>query len=829
MRQIPAVLAAARRTALSSLTGALAFAIRLLGAGAALAFLAAFAAHSQPLFAAGAPELTQEAMRQATESFYSVALDSAKVYPIARAHLERDRLGIDLEGGALVLAQPILGRVTGACYTGKARLALTPPSATERASLKARIGAEQFAAETEALYLRFNDTTVADLTTGLAPAPDSDSAGRCAKIFASRNDVVRKYEEGTIGIPFNLEMDLLEGTLSPALARDFFLLETQVPGQGWVTYLQRPGRGPEVSLLHLKPGQVLFDPELWTNYNFEGLRKDSLSAQPAVDIVHEQMEIVIPNRSSFSIDALVSWKGPVEVRSARFSLINSYGGNTWNDSYGKEVAVSGVAAENGTPLPFVHRRHELLVGLPAPQAAGQMGKLRIGATEKTIEQITPESFSLLNTYPWFPQEAGYLGGEHTFDWTVKVMRPLTAAGSGTTVREWEDKEHKLNCAEWKSDKPRQFPSLIFGQFKESRSEYRRKSDGKPVTIILHWMPKITISDTSTSENYLSMSEEFIVPPSKPAQMVKDIATILGFYEEVLGPFDDDEIDVAQMGPGLWFGQAPPGLVQITSEFFLSQSLISRVYGDPRVMDFLHTVLAHEIAHHYWGDVVRWKSDQEQWLSESLAEYSAGLFLQAGEGDKAFRQRRDTWRKMCERWEGSLSISQANRASGETAGRVRTALLYNKGPLVLHMLRAQVGDGNFVKILKKVVADNRGKAIDTADFQAAAEAVAGYKLDWFFDQWVRGTGIPELHFSYTVTPQAGKYLLNARLTQADRAHPKALFIPVSFQFGGDKRGQKEWRVKGAEETLQLMLPEKPVKVLIDEPGNLLATIIYDSGG
>jgi hypothetical protein len=397
------------------------------------------------------------------------------------------------------------------------------------------------------------------------------------------------------------------------------------------------------------------------------------------------------------------------------------------------------------------------------------------------------------------------------------------------VREWEDKEHKLNCAEWKSDKPIQFPSLIFGQFKESRGEYRRKSDGKPVAIVLHWMPKITLSDTSTSENYLSMSEEFIVPPSKPAQMVKDVATILRFYEDVLGPFDDDEIDVAQAGPGRLFGQAPPGLVQITSEFFLSQSLISRVFDDPGVMDFLHTVLPHEIAHHYWGNVVRWKGDQEQWLSESLAEYSAGLFLQAADGDKAFRQRRDTWRKMCERWEGSLPIIRANRASGETAGEVRTALLYNKGPLVLHMLRAQVGDDNFVKILKKVVAENRGKAIGTADFQAAAEAVAGYKLDWFFDQWVRGTGIPELHFSYTLTPQAGKFLLNARLTQADRAHPKALFIPVVFQFGGDKRGQKEWRVKGAEETLQLMLPEKPVKVLIDEPGNLLAKIVYDSGG
>ena len=812
MRQIPAFLAAALAATL----------------------LAALAPDA-PLFAADAPELTQAAMRQAAGSFYSVTLDAAKVYPIARAHLQRDRLGIDLEGGALVLVQPILGRLTGACYTGKARLALTPPSATERASLKARTGAETFSAETKALYLRFNDTTVADLTAGINPTPDPDAAGRCAKIFASRNDVVRKYEEGTIGIPFNLEMDFLEGTLSPALARDFFLLETDVKDPGWVTYLQRPGRRYGVSLMYLKPVGTgpFFDPQPWANYDPEATTKESPYRHLAVDIMHNQMEIVIPNRSAYTINALITWKGPVDLSSVRFAMINNYGPNTWDDDYGKPVTIDSVSTEDGTPLPFIHRRHELLVKLPAAQPADQTGKVRVKATEKTIQQITPESYSLLNTYPWFPQEAGFLGGEYTFDWIVKVMRPLVAVGSGTTVRAWEDKEHRLNCAEWKSDTPLRFPSLLFGQFKVNKGEYKRKSDSRLVTVRLNWMPSITLTDMSAGEgSYVESggpsTEKFQVPLSKPAQMLKEINTVLDYYEQVLGPYPHEELDVAQMGPGLWFGQAPPGLVQITAEYFLSQGLIGS-FTDATAMEFLKTMLAHEIAHHYWGDTIGGESDQEQWLEESLAEYSAALYLQASQGDKAFRQHRETWRSDCQRWEGSLPIIHANRASGQNARHIRIALLYNKGPMVVHMLRTQLGDETFVKVLKKVLTDYRGKLIGTAEFQSAAETVAGYKLDWFFDQWVRGTGIPELHFSYTVTPQAGKYLLNARLTQADRAHPKALFIPVVFQFGGDKRGQKEWRVKGAEETLQLMLPEKPVKVLIDEPGNLLAKIVYDSGG
>lgn len=797
---------------------------------ALLAIASAFALVCPPASAAAdPPDLTQEAMRQAAESFYSVGLDGSRVYPIAKASLKRDRMAIDLEGGTLVLAQPILGRMTGSCYSGRATLSLVPPSPTERASLKARTGSEEFKAEVNALYLRFNDSTVADLTSGVQPAADASALERCSKVFSSRNDVVRKYEEGTIGIPFNLEMDLLEGVLSPALDRAFFLLEAEVQGQGWVTYLQRPGRGYEVSLVRLKPVGSLFDPEHWLAYDRPPDPRLSGSRGLSTDIVHNEMEIVIPNRSEFTIDALLTCKAPLESRSARFSMINSYGGSTWDDSYGKPVSIDGVLGKDGTPLPFIHRRHELLVAFASPAPAGREQRLRVRATEKTIWQITPESYGLLNTYPWFPQETVYLGGAYTFDWTVRVMRPLKLAGSGATVREWEEKDRKFNCAQWKSDTPVFFPSLIFGQFKETRGEYKHRTDGKPVSVRLHWLQSITFTDTSGDD--VPRAEVYNVPLAKPGQIVKDAAVVLDFYEQVLGPYPNDELDVAMMGPGMWFGQAPPGLVQITAEYFLSSGLIHSAFDtDVTLADFMQTVLAHEIAHHYWGDVVSWKSDQDEWLSESLAEYSAGLFLQASAGDKAFRQKRGSWRKVAERWEGTLPIIHASRASGETAGDVRTALLYNKGPLILHMLRAQVGDEKFLKILKKILEDNRGRSIGTPDFQAATEAVAGYKMDWFFDQWVRGTGIPELRFSYSVDPApGGKFLLKARLAQADRAKPKAFFVPLVFQFSGERRGQKEWRVKGADETLQLMLPEKPIKVMIDEPGDLLAKIVYESGG
>src|SRR3990172_3135111 len=139
---------------------------------------------------------------------------------------------------------------------------------------------------------------------------------------------------------------------------------------------------------------------------------------------------------------------------------------------------------------------------------------------------------------------------------------------------------------------------------------------------------VVASLTICEESAGPTTERYSVPAGKPAQIVKEATTIIDFYEQILGPYPHDELEIAQMGPGAWFGQAPPGLVQITAEYFLSSATINTFIDDPGVQEFLKTVLAHEIAHHYWGDTVRWKSDADEWLSESLAEYTAALYQQA---------------------------------------------------------------------------------------------------------------------------------------------------------------------------------------------------------
>jgi hypothetical protein len=458
---------------------------------------------------------------------------------------------------------------------------------------------------------------------------------------------------------------------------------------------------------------------------------------------------------------------------------------------------------------------------------GEIHRLRVRATEKTVWQITPESYGMLSTYPWFPQEPAYLGGLYTFDWTVKVLRPLRAVGSGSTVREWEDEKARLNCIQMKSETPLTFPSLIFGAMKETLAEHPPRSGGPPVKIRVHWIPQITFSDTTADYRSVPDTYKFSVPAGKPKQIAAEAASIIGFYESIFGPYPSGELDIAQMGPGLWFAQAPPGLVQLTSEYFLSQGLIGSWTDDPRTMEFIRTVLAHEIAHHYWGTVVSWKSEEDQWLSESLAEYSSGLYSQAADGEKSFRQMLKSWRQDTERWESPIPIAHANRTSGEERWIERRALLYSKGPMVIHMLRAMLGPDKFVAALKKLLSDHRGRAIETADFQRAVEAVAGQPMASFFDQWVWRAGIPEIHWTYRATPAAdGKYLIDLSLKQSNLPEPKPLLIPIAFRLDGGRSARKDWHVVRIEETLQIMLPGKPRSALLDEPGDLLARFVFE---
>ena len=185
----------------------------------------------------------------------------------------------------------------------------------------------------------------------------------------------------------------------------------------------------------------------------------------------------------------------------------------------------------------------------------------------------------------------------------------------------------------------------------------------------------------------------------------------------------------------------------------------RSWGDDPVAfnDTDYFFVAHEIAHQWWGQAVGWKNYHEQWLSEALAQYFAALFIQESRGDEVFHDVLEQMRDWSQRYtdEGPVYLGyRLGLIEGET--RIYRALVYNKGAMVLHMLRRLIGDEAFFGGLRRYYREMRFKNAGTDDLIRAFETESARSLESFFDQWIHGATLPDLSFDYhTETRPAGQ--------------------------------------------------------------------------
>jgi aminopeptidase N len=255
------------------------------------------------------------------------------------------------------------------------------------------------------------------------------------------------------------------------------------------------------------------------------------------------------------------------------------------------------------------------------------------------------------------------------------------------------------------------------------------------------------------------------------------------------------------------------------------------------------VTAHEVSHQWWGHMVGWSTDHDQWLSEGFADFSAGLYLQLTNKtpEKYFKYYENSRQRLLEKNQFGRRPNDAGpiwlgwRLSSEKNPNAYQTVVYGKGGYVLHMLRwmmydAKEGDKPFIAMMRDFVAQHLNRNASTESFQKVVEkhmrpvmnVTNDGKMDWFFQQWVYGTVIPRYKLEQTVTNNPdGTFQLKGSISQSDVPEDFKMVVPMYADFEGRPIRLGAVRIIGATTIpFDIQLPKKPKRVLLNANHDVL---------
>lgn len=313
----------------------------------------------------------------------------------------------------------------------------------------------------------------------------------------------------------------------------------------------------------------------------------------------------------------------------------------------------------------------------------------------------------------------------------------------------------------------------------------------------------TFSDVYTS-GLETMEVFYYVYPEHLTQAIEDFSVtvpMMEFYADVFGeyPFLEEKYGMAVI----------PG--NSSMEHQTCTSLSSRLVTGTHQYDY---IIAHELAHQWWGDLVTLTDWADIWLNEGFATYSDALWVENLYGLEGLKSRMADFKyQYMIRHEG-----QDHPLYDPPLGHLFCEIEYEKGAWVLHMLRFVVGDDNFWQILKEYAQLYAYSNASTEDFQAVCEQIFGADLGWFFDQWIYEAGYPVYQFGWGSSAQNRVRVV---INQIQEELP--LFsMPVELEFILPSGSVKKvvW-VEEEKNVFEFDFQERPLNVLFDPDSWILS--------
>ena len=471
----------------------------------------------------------------------------------------------------------------------------------------------------------------------------------------------------------------------------------------------------------------------------------------------------------------------------------------------QDLKLNLIRIPGGKPLEFERdRTYPLLltVGLPDAVAPGQPVTLEFDYTGPISSEddsptrgvrfasIDKTSAYLLLPARWFPL-TNYPANRYTG--TFKIITPDTMYVTGTG----------------KADPPTMQPGIGKGA---GQASYVFHCD-HPGPVGTFVAGALQLNPVQTEGITVSV----FTPPvqaSTANAYGNSLAHIILYYTDAFGPLQENApppFTIAQMPDGSLPGYSAPGLL-----------LISARQWTTKANDRLISQLASQ---QWWGDRVLPATSSDTWLTDGLSRYAEAMYAEQSDGSAGLHRALEDFAVGALMYEDTAPISQAGRL--QTFSNEYRSVVADKGALVFHMLRTEIGDDAFTALLHEFYKKYEGKNANIADFEKMAytkvpppkKGEPPINLVSFFSQWVNSTGIPEFKLEFIV------YRTRKGFKVVGKIHQELDTFRMPVEIRVDTEGNPEYKnilVTGTTQAFEIDTfgRPKPYGIVIDPNNNML---------
>ena len=234
------------------------------------------------------------------------------------------------------------------------------------------------------------------------------------------------------------------------------------------------------------------------------------------------------------------------------------------------------------------------------------------------------------------------------------------------------------------------------------------------------------------------------------------------------------------------------------------------------------IMAHELAHHWWGDLVTCETAEDMWINEGMAEFCSHLFYEYTYDYETYLNR-----VKANHYEVLLSAHITDNGFRSVYGIPHSYTygdhVYYKGAMIAHNLRGYLGDSLFFAGLTQLLDSHHYESINTVDFEAELSMYTGVNLQPFFQDHILNPGFSTFTVdSFNVQPTTGNYMVEVHIAQRLRQAPQWFTdVPMTVSLidaNGNVHSEKHV-LSGPNTNLQINSPIDPVFIALNMDGDL----------